>query len=456
MLFKNQIITCRILRTGYSAEGIAEIDGMIVFVENALPDELVEIKIIKLTKKFAIGKLLKILEKSQYRLNLGLCQNYNCGGCQLIFVDYDYQLKLKENIIQSAFRQNAKIPDLKINSVIKAVQIFHYRNKIILPAGIDENNQPQLGFYMRRSHRIANIDNCKLHPKITDKIIDITKKFLINAKISIYDEIQHTGIFRNLMIRYNNDLSEIMIVPIINADELPHNELFIKMIRAEISEIKSVACCINKNKGNVILTDNLKKIDGADYITAQLSKKKYQISVNTFFQVNYEQTEKLYEYIRKLIIDRGKELSDKPIIFDLYSGISSIGIYISDLAEYIYSAEENPSAEKLANINFKINNITNIRHITGKSIDVIKKLIAQNIKPNIVILDPPRKGCEKEELEILGELSDYIIYVSCQPTTLARDAQILLSRGFTIKNIQPLDMFPNTFHIETICEFVKN
>ncbi|HPG30202.1 MAG TPA: 23S rRNA (uracil(1939)-C(5))-methyltransferase RlmD, partial [bacterium] len=412
LLKKNQVLECEIVRTGYNCEGIALISGIVIFVEGALPEEKVLIKIIKVTKKFAVGKLLKVIVPSPNRIK-PVCGHSQCGGCQLTFVDYEYQLELKKNIIKSAFKQNAKIESIPLQEFIKSGNRTHYRNKVIMPFSI-VNNNVSVGFYAMRSHRVINTEDCVLQPEISGGIVGCLKKFIEINRLSVYDENTGKGLFRNIMIRVNRDAEEIMTVLIINGDDLPRRTELINLLISFNRNIKSIILCKNKSAGNVVISGNFETIYGNDYITAKLLNNNFLIGPDSFFQVNYEQTEKLYKYIFDKLSTNGKY----GILFDVYSGVSSIGVSLAGLSKIIYCIESNPKASMLAEKIIKINNISNIKNISGDSSESIKKLLNSGAIPDAVILDPPRKGCGKEELAAIAEKKvRRIIYVSYNPAT---------------------------------------
>ncbi|MBP7651779.1 23S rRNA (uracil(1939)-C(5))-methyltransferase RlmD [Candidatus Dependentiae bacterium] len=448
VLKKNMIVECEILRTGYSCEGISQIGGFIVFIEDTLPGEKVLVKIIKITKKYAIGKLLEIIDKSPHRINPE-CDNSQCGGCQLIFADYDFQIELKKNIILSAFKQNAKLEKIPLMDFIKADNKKHYRNKVVLPITM-VNDKIEIGFYAQRSHRVVNIDDCFLHPEITPEIINIVKNFISKNKIKIYNENTGTGLMRSLMIRTNESSSEIMIVFVINGDTLPGQSDIISNITSKIPCVKSIILCKNKNRGNVVMSGIFETIYGKNTITAKLCGYNFLICPDSFFQINFEQTEKLYNHIFSLV----KNEKNNNILFDIYSGVSSIGTALSGIVKKIYCLESNPNASELAEKIKFMNKINNIQNIHGDSTESLLALINSSIIPDIVIFDPPRKGCSINELKTIAEKKiPKVIYVSCNPSTLSRDAKILIDYGYRLKSIQPVDMFPYTYHVETVAEF---
>ncbi len=450
MLEKNSIHQSEVLRTGYSCEGVCQIDGQIVFVEDSLPGELLEIKIIKTSKSFAVGKLLKILKPSIHRIK-PLCEHRQCGGCQLDNVEYNYQLYLKKNIIQSAFRQNANLTDIPLLATIPSENITGYRNKVIMPVALTKDKIHEIGFYAKRSHRIINISNCQIQPKITDKIITVIKKIIPDYNISVYDEGKHSGLLRSIMLRFNNDNSNIMLVFIIIGNFLPQEKKIIKRITESISEISSIYICANTHKTNVILSTNFRLIFGNEYLSVNLLNLKFLIAPNTFFQVNYKQTEKMYSYICELIKNN---FSEPPIVFDIYSGVNSIAISISGISKKIYSVEENNSSVILAREIFKLNNIINIDSISGDSAVKSAELLDGGISPELIIFDPPRSGCNPSELKKIAQFKiPFIIYVSCNPQTLARDTKILIENNYKLISIKPIDMFPMTYHIENIVLF---
>jgi len=426
-------------------------------VHGALPDELVKIKIIKVSKNYAVGKLLEILTPSKERC-APICQNKYCGGCSINFVNYDYQLKLKETVFRTAFRQNAKLFDLPLSSIITSQEIKHYRNKVIMPFYKNKDNKIDIGFYAKNSHRVVTADGCIIQARCFERILKQIKFWANANKISVYNELKHSGLLRNLMLRANKTETEILVCLIINGElnQLPP-QIQKKLIESlqKDERFKTLAVCINKEKTNVLLNNKIKYIFGTEYIVTDFLDKKYALSVNTFFQVNYAIAELLYATIKNKI--EQINIENRKIIFDVYAGAATIGIFVNNLAQYIYAIEENPAAQDLAKINFKLNNISNINFICEKAINGLRKLInEENIIPNIIILDPPRSGCLKEELLLFSNANiQYIFYVSCNPATLARDTKILIENDYKLIDLICFDMFPFTAHLEVLAIFEK-
>jgi 23S rRNA (uracil1939-C5)-methyltransferase len=447
-LIKNKTYICKVLRIGYSGEGIAKIKNVIVFIEKVLPEEKVKIKIIKISKNYAVGKLIKIIKPCKHRIS-DICNNKQCGGCSFTFVEYKYQLTLKSQILKSFFKQNFSfIPD--INNFITSDNIFNYRNKVILPIRKNKNNKTVVGFFANRSHRIVDITNCKIQPGITEKIINFISHYIDKNNIPVYNENNHKGYFRNLILKQSNIDNKLMLIFVINSADISFAKKLSDILKQTIPDINSVYVCINQTKSNFVLNGKIKHLSGNKFIVSKLKNYNFLMGPETFFQTNYNATQKMYEYIFN-------KISKNNILFDIYSGISSIGIYMNKLFKQIYCIESNIKSSVLADKNIKLNNILKIKNINGDAFIQTKFLLRKNIIPDYIILDPPRKGCEKKLIDLIIKYNiKNIVYISCNPATLTRDLNFFYNNGYKIISVQPFDMFPHTFHIETAVFLQKN
>lgn len=446
----NKIYEIEISNLGSSGEGIGKIENFTIFVENSLPNEKILTKIVEVKKNYAVGKLEKILRESSERAK-PFCKNYFlCGGCQLQHLNYDSQLILKKKIIFDAVERIAKIKNVEIFDTIGMKNPLRYRNKMQFPVG-KKNSEIIVGCYEKNSHKIIDTDSCMIQREGNDKILRAVKKIANKLKISAYDEDKHTGILRHVMGRVGlND--EMMAVLITAKKNLPDEKKIIKEIRTEIPEISSIQQNIQTFKNNVILGRETKILYGKENIKDKIGNLKFNISARSFFQVNTEQAEILYKTVKNFA-----ELSGKEIVIDAYCGTGTISLFLAKFSYKVYGIEIVNSAINDAKKNARENKIKNAEFFVGDTVKIIPKLFKEKIFADVVVVDPPRAGCEKKVLETFAAMNPQkIIYVSCNPATLARDLKILAELNYSVKKIQPVDMFPFTSHVESVAQIVKN
>lgn len=426
MLKKNQIITSKILRFGAFGEGIAEVEGLPVFIPYAIEGETVEFKILKVLKTHAFGKVLKIIEKSPERQDVP-CPVFNrCGGCNMLHISYEKQLKIKHDQVVGCIKKYANA-DIKVHDVIGSEENLFYRNKAQYPI-----KDGLCGFYASRSHDIINMDKCYMQNPLDEEIIKTVKEyvFMTNAKI------------KNIYTRYGKN--EAMVVLVSEKKSIPKSEILVENLRKISDKIVSVILNINPEKTNVILGKENVVLWGKDKINTNIGNIKFEISPNSFFQINPKQTEVLYQKAKDIA-----NFKKTDNIADLYCGIGSIGLFMADSVNSVTGVEIVPDAVKDAEKNKNLNNIKNAEFYQGEAENIMPELIKEK-HFDAVIIDPPRKGCDEKLIDCLNELKvPKIIYISCNPATLARDIK-LLSKSYTAKEIYPVDMFPNTVHVESV------
>lgn len=441
---KNEEYIVDIIDNGFQGEGIAKVDGLTVFVPNAILGEKAKIKILKVTTSHAFGKMIEILEKSQYRQEPD-CYTYNrCGGCNLRHINYDYTIEMKKNGVENTLKK-ALNREINIDEVIKMDVPFFYRNKLQYPIGI-KDGKPTMGVFAERTHEIISTQNCKIQNELSQKIANDIYMFISENKMSVYDEKTREGSLRHIIIRIGIKTNEVMVTLVSNTKELEKEKALVDCIIKKYSNIKTIVKNINSKNTNVILGRDNVVLYGDGYIYDYLLDKKFKISPMSFYQVNPIQTEKLYS---KAIEYAG--LTGEETIFDLYCGIGTIGICASDNAKKLYGIETISEAIEDAKINAKLNNIENAEFFVGDVEKRLPQFIAErNIFADVIFIDPPRRGCDKEALDTIMQIAPRkIVYVSCNPATLARDLKILESK-YEIKKIAICDMFPWTSHIECV------
>ncbi|QCX34481.1 23S rRNA (uracil(1939)-C(5))-methyltransferase RlmD [Caloramator sp. E03] len=446
---KNEEYEIMITSLGFQGEGVGRIDNFTVFVEGALPNELVRIKIVKVSKNYAFGKLIDIIKTSNER-RTPICDIYKrCGGCQIQHISYEAQLKFKKQRVIDSIERIGRIKDVIVHDTIGMKHPYNYRNKVQLPVRMVKG-VPVIGFFAARSHEIIKMDKCYIQDEASSKIIPIIKEWIEKNNIMPYDEATGEGIIRHIMIRSAHKTGDIMVVLITNSEKLPHKEEIIEMLK-KIKGIKSIIQNINSKKTNVILGDKCNTLWGSDTITDYIGNFKFNISPLSFFQVNPLQTEILYNTALKYANLTGNE-----VVFDAYCGTGTISLFLAQRAKKVYGVEIVPEAIENAKENAKINNITNAEFIVGESEVVIPNLIEKGTYADVVVVDPPRKGCDRKLLDAISKMSPKrIVYVSCDVGTLARDLGILEELSYKTIEIQPVDMFPQTSHVECVVKIEK-
>lgn len=444
---KNMDYIMTIDNMGYEGEGVGKIDNFTVFVAGAIVGEKVKIKIVKISKSFAFGKLLEIVETSKSRIE-PVCSIYkNCGGCNIQHVGYEAQLDFKTNRVMQVMSRIGKLEGVKIHHTIGMANPYNYRNKVQLPVS-NKNGEVSIGFYAARSHDIINMETCHIQDKVADIVVKLTKQWMKEYTVQSYNEENHQGSIRHIMIRKGFKTGEVMVVVVTKGKSLPFKEEFIALMTKKIQGLVSIVQNINNEKTNVILGTQCKTLWGKDTITDYIGEFKFEVSPLSFFQVNSIQTEVLYSKALEYA-----NLSGGEVVLDAYCGTGTISLFLSQKAKKVYGVEIVPEAIENAKINAKENNVHNTEFIVGEAESVIPKLISEGVRADVVVVDPPRKGCDKALLEAISSMKPKtIVYVSCDPGTLARDLGILEELGYKTLEIQPVDMFPQTAHVECVAK----
>lgn len=443
---KNDLYKVDIIDTGINFEGIAKVDRITVFVPGAIVGENIDIRIIKVTSSYAIGKIENINKKSDHRVEDTLCCVYKtCGGCQAQHIAYDFQLYLKSLMLKNTLKKQG-IEGYKFNNIVGMLIPYYYRNKVQYPVR-NVNGENKIGFYSKRSHNIVENKRCHIQDKVIDDLSKEVYEKLLSYGFTLYNEIDYTGDIRHIIIKRGYHTEEIMIVLVVNNKELLKDNRFNKLTEdLDMENIKGIFLNLNTNKTNEILGDEIVNIYGDNYITDTIGRYKFYISPKSFFQVNTLQVEMLYNVLKDQL-----NLNKEDILFDLYSGVGTIGIFLSENVKEVYGIEIEEEAVKMANLNITRNNVNNCEYIAGPVEDKIEEFKTRNIKPTVIVVDPPRRGLDERSIEYIIEFGpEKIGYVSCNPATLARDLK-LLSEKYNIESITPVDMFPQTSHIETVC-----
>jgi len=426
--------------------GIARVDGFLVFVVDALPKERVIVRLSQVKKNYAHGMAVERLKKSDVRIDAPCELFADCGGCQIQHMRYDAQLAFKRNIVIRNMEKFAKITNPPVLDVLGMAEPWRYRNKTQVPFGWSLAGGVVAGFYKSRSHEIIDMPTCLVQTEVADAIIAEVKKLVAELGISPYDEVKNEGVLRHVVIRKGFKTGEIMVIFITKTPYLPQEKALYQPLLEKFPAIKSIVHNINPKVTNVIFGDVTKTIYGADYITDTLDGLGFLISARSFYQVNPLQTEVLY----KTAVDYA-EIGMDDIVFDAYCGIGTITLFLARKAKLVYGVEIVADAIADARKNAEINGISNAIFETGKSEIVIPRLINDGIIPDVIVVDPPRKGCDKALLDaIISAKPKRVVYVSCDSATLARDVQILELGGYKLEKVQPVDMFCQTSHVECV------
>ena len=441
---KGDKYTVNIEKMSNLGTGITHIDGCVVFVENACTEDTANIEITSISKNYASAIITEIIKPSKYRVTPFCPMQKVCGSCQLQFIDYGYQLEIKRQTVKDALHSIGGI-DIDVPKTIPSPDTKEYRHKIQYPIAQTKVSKRLLaGYYKPQSHDIVNIKYCPIQPSICDEIIEYIREFAPSFNISGYDEKTHSGDLRHVVLRVSSDSGNVLVTLVLNSTIISKNtEQFAQNIFNHFEKIVGVCVNLNSKKNNVILSDITKCLAGQDFVEEKVLDKTFKIGADTFFQVNPKSAENIFKYVKDEI-----SKSDNPTVLDAYAGIATFGILVSDAAQEVVSVEANKNSIEKAKEVISLNNINNVELFTQ---DTTKYLQSTKREFDITILDPPRKGCTKESLdETLKHTKEKIIYVSCNPSTLARDLKYLTENGCKLLSVQPFDMFCHTYHVETV------
>lgn len=431
--------------------GIGRLNGLAVFVEGAVPKDRALVEITKLKKNYAQASLVDIIEKSPLRVDPACEIAGICGGCQIMHVGYESQLDIKSEGVRQTLKRIGGVDESLVNEIIGMKSPYGYRNKAQFPVGV-QNGQAVLGFYKKGSHEIVPCSKCRIQHDINEKITAVVKEYVNDNSIEVYDERLHKGNVRHVVTKIGFTTGEIMVVLVTkDAARLKGVEKLVDTLKTEIPGLRTVVQNINPDKTNRILGFKNKTIYGDGIINDYIGDLKFNISPISFFQVNPVQTNVLYGKALEYAQLEGEET-----VFDIYSGIGTISLFLSQKAKKVIGVEIVEDAVRDASENAKLNGIENVEFYAGKAEEVIPNLYKQGIRADVAVVDPPRKGCDERVLSVLSSMqAKRIVYVSCNPATLARDAKYLEENGYAVEKVQPVDMFPHTMHTEVVCSFKR-
>jgi 23S rRNA (uracil1939-C5)-methyltransferase len=443
---KNETLTLTFEDLTHEGNGVGKINGYPLFVPYGLPGEEAVVKVVKVNKNFGFGKLIETKRKSDDRVEPPCNVFYQCGGCQLQHMSYDLQLKMKQNQVENVMRKIAKLEHVPVHPTIGMEDPWRYRNKVQMPVG-ERDGELITGFYRKRSHEIIDdMETCVIQDELNDRSIHAVRRIANQLGIRAYDEKTDRGALRHIMVRTGKETKETMIVLITRTNDLPHKKALIREITETFPHVKSIVHNINAKRTNVVMGDKTEVIWGEKYIYDTIGDIRFAISAKSFYQVNPEQTKVLYDKAMEYA-----QIGSEDIVVDAYCGIGTISLFLAQEAKKVYGIEVVPEAIDDAKMNARINGIENAEFFVGKAEEVMPWWKAQGLNPDVIVVDPPRKGCEADFLQAMIDMEpNRIVYVSCNPSTLARDLRVLEDGGYETKEVQPVDNFPQTNHVEAI------
>ena len=450
---KNDMVTVTIEDMGQDGEGIGKIAGYTLFVKDTVIGDVAEVKIIKAKKNYGYGRLMNLITPSPDRVE-PLCPHARrCGGCQIQELSYAKQLEFKQNKVLNHLKRIGGFEEIPMEPIVGMDTPFYYRNKAQFPVGTDKEGKMITGFYAGRTHSIVDNRSCYLGVRINEQILDAVMEHCQKYEIPAYDEETGKGLLRHVLIRFGFTTKEIMACLILNGRKLPHQDELAEQLAA-IAGMTSITINVNTERTNVILGREIIPVWGQTYITDYIGNVKYQISPLSFYQVNPVQTEKLYGLALEYAQLKGDE-----VVWDLYCGIGTISLFLAQKAKEVYGVEIVPQAIEDAKNNAKLNGFENTQFYVGKAEEVLPEYYARYEKEHngekayadVIVVDPPRKGCEESLLKTMVDMQPKrIVYVSCDSATLARDLRYLCANGYQMERVRAVDQFPNTVHVECV------
>lgn len=452
---KNDVITVTIEDIGTNGEGIGRYNGYTLFVKDTVVGDVAQVKVIKAKKSYGYGRLVLLVTPSKDRVSARCPIARQCGGCQIQEMSYESQLRFKEKKVSGNLERLGEIlpGTYEMAPIIGMENPWHYRNKAQFPVGKDKDGRIVMGFYAGRTHSIIETKECYLGDPVNERILLLIRAFMEENNIKPYDEQTNTGVVRHILMRKGFKTGQLMVCVVINADSLKCSEKLVEKLKG-MDGMTSVTICINKDKTNVIMGEEVRLLWGKPYIEDYIGDVCYRISPLSFFQVNPVQTEKLYQKALEYA-----DLTGNETVWDLYCGIGTISLFLARKCKKVYGVEIIPQAIENARDNAKINGIENAEFFVGKAEEILPKFFEREykntgVKPtaDVIVVDPPRKGCDEVLLHAIVSMQpERIVYVSCDSATLARDLKYLTGNGYEVKKVQAVDQFGHTVHVETVC-----
>ena len=446
MVKKNDQVVVTIEDIGADGEGIGKQEGYTLFIKDTVVGDKVLAKVMKTGKTYGYARLVELIEPSDSRVSPRCPIADKCGGCQLMHMDYGKQLEYKENKVRSCLTRIGGFTDIPMEAICGMDEPYYYRNKSQFPVGRNKEGKLTIGFYAGRTHSIIDTEHCYIGAEVNTAILKFLRGFLETHGIEPYEEETHKGLLRHILTRVGFQTGEIMVCLVINGKDFPHKGELVEGLR-KLPGMKSICLNINTSKTNVILGDKVIPVWGEPYITDSIGPISYRISPLSFYQVNPEQTKKLYDITLEYAGLNGTE-----VVWDLYCGIGTISLFLAQRAKQVYGVEIIPQAIEDAKKNAELNGITNAEFYVGAAEEVLpRKYREEKLKADIIVVDPPRKGCDQSLLDTILMMSPKkVVYVSCDPATLARDLKYLCEKDYELIKVRPVDQFGHSVHVETV------
>ncbi|MFC7441189.1 23S rRNA (uracil(1939)-C(5))-methyltransferase RlmD [Laceyella putida] len=449
-LKRGEVIEVPIRRIGINGEGMGHYQKQVVFVEGAVPGETVVARVTQVETKFAKAKLLKVKKKSAYRVEPPCPVYRECGGCQLQHIDRRMQKRLKRELVAESFARYAGLRDLPIRETITMDEPWSYRNKAQLPLR-QIGTQVAMGMFSAASHRLVDVSECMVQHPLLNQTLSEARRIVEELGIDIYDERKHRGTLRHLVGRIAFAMEEVQLVLVTRTKTFPEEEAFVREVTKRLPQVKSVVLNYNPAKTSLVFGTESRLLWGQEKLTERLGELTYLLSARAFFQLNPIQTIKLYETVKE-----AAHLTGRETVIDAYCGVGTIGLWLAQGAKRVIGMDTVPEAIADAKENAELNGITHAEYHVGEAETLLPKWIKEGLRPDVIVVDPPRTGLGQPLLDTLLRVKvPRIVYVSCNPATLAKDCALLLKSGYRIANVVPLDMFPQTAHVETVCELVE-
>ena len=447
---KNDVFQVRIEDMSDTGEGIGKTDGFTWFVKDAVIGDVVEARVMKTKKSYGFARLMQVLEPSACRVTPRCPSARQCGGCQLQAMSYEEQLRFKENKVRNNLSRIGGLTEIPMEPIIGMDEPWRYRNKAQFPFGKDKDGRIITGFYAGRTHAIIEQEDCLLGVEENQPILDCIRGFMEEYHIAPYEEALHKGLVRHVLIRKGFTTGELMVCLVLNGDvkKLKAPEVLVeRLVKLFPSHMASISCSINREKTNVIMGKEIVNLHGPGYITDYIGNVCYRISPLSFYQVNPVQTQKLYGTALEYAGLTGEET-----VWDLYCGIGTISLFLAQKAKKVYGVEIIPQAIDDARANAKLNHFENVEFFVGKAEEILPEQYEKNqVYADTIVVDPPRKGCDSVCLDTIVKMApEKVVYVSCDSATLARDVKYLGERGYEVKRVKTVDMFPWSGHVETV------
>lgn len=429
----------------HDGSGVAKVDGYPLFIPGVLPGEEAEIQVMKTMKKYGFAKLIKVTKESPDRVEPPCHVFWECGGCQLQHLSYEAQLVQKQKTVRNAMQRIGKLPDVLVHPVKGMDDPWRYRNKSQIPFN-ERDGEVVSGFYRSGSHHIVDTDVCIIQGEEADELMSTLKHELHDMGIEAYDERTHRGMLRHLIVRKARATGELMVVLVTRSKKFPQKDAVMELIKRVVPNVTSIMQNVNSQKTNVIFGDETILLHGKSFIVDSIGDIDFEISARSFYQVNSEQTKVLYDQALEYA-----QLTGNETVIDAYCGIGSISLFLAQKAKEVYGVEIVPQAIEDAKRNAELNGIDNAFFEAGPAEEVIPKWYADGKRFDVLVVDPPRKGCDEKLLETILEYKPKrVVYVSCNPATLARDLRILEDGGYRTQEVQPVDMFGHSSHVEVV------